>query len=73
MIVCGFCDSYSQLDINDIAALKNIEYFVNSGHSLLYSHDNSSFNSTIHRYSKMDIFPRVEQIGQDMRHISLRH
>lgn len=52
MIVCGFCDSYSQLDINDIAALKNIEYFVNSGHSLLYSHDNSSFNSTIHRYSK---------------------
>lgn len=52
MIVCGFCDSYPQLDINDIAALKNIEYFVNSGHSLLYSHDNSSFNSTIHRYSK---------------------
>lgn len=52
MIVCGFCDSYTQLDINDIAALKNIEYFVNSGHSLLYSHDNSSFNSTIHRYSK---------------------
>ena len=52
MIVCGFCDSYAQLDINDIAALKNIEYFVNSGHSLLYSHDNSSFNSTIHRYSK---------------------
>lgn len=51
MIVCGFEDSYPELDINDIAALKNIEYFVNSGHSLLYSHDSSSFNSTIHRYS----------------------
>lgn len=51
MIVCGFADSYAALDINDIAALKNIDYFVNSGHSLLYSHDSSSFNSTIHRYS----------------------
>ncbi len=51
MIVCGFADSYAALDINDMAALKNIEYFVNSGHSLLYSHDSSSFNSSIHRYS----------------------
>lgn len=62
MIVCGFCDSYPQLDINDIAALKNIEYFVNSGHSLLYSHDNSSFNSTIHRYSKNGY---ISQSGTD--------
>lgn len=51
MIVSGFSDSYSNLGLSDIAAMKNIEYFVNSGHSLLYSHDSSSFNTTIHRYS----------------------
>lgn len=50
MVVFGFSDSYSTLDISSIMALKNIEYFVESGHSLLYTHDNSSYLPTLNYY-----------------------
>lgn len=43
MIVVGFSDSHTEMDISNIAAQKNIQYFLDSGHSLLYSHDNSSY------------------------------
>ena len=51
MIVFGFCDSYSGLDISNIQALKNIDYFVESGHSLLFAHDNASYYSTMNYYT----------------------
>lgn len=51
MIVLGFADSYVGLDISSIPALKNIEYFVDAGHSLLFSHDNASYLSTMNYYT----------------------
>lgn len=56
MLVFGFSDSYSQtstkaLDINNINALKNIEYFINAGNSLLFTHDGASYLSTINFYT----------------------
>lgn len=59
MIVFGYCDSYTvsgtdsgmELDIKSIAALKNIDYFVESGHSLLFAHDNSSYLTTMNYYT----------------------
>lgn len=50
MLVFGFCDSYQGLDINNVSALRNIQYFLDSGHSLLFSHDNSSTFSTFNYY-----------------------
>lgn len=51
MLVFGFQDSYIGEDINNIQALKNIEYFINSGHSLLFTHDNASYLSTMNYYT----------------------
>lgn len=53
MLVFGYCDSYNGLDINNMNTLKNIEYFVNSGHSLFFAHDNSSYQTTVLNYSGM--------------------
>lgn len=50
MIVVGFSDSRGEMEINNIAALKDIEYFLNAGHSLLFSHDNAGFTSSINYY-----------------------
>ncbi len=50
MLVFGYSDSYAGLDINSIAAHKNIEYFVNSGHSMLFAHDNVSYTSSLNYY-----------------------
>lgn len=52
MIVFGFCDSYNGLDIQNINALKNIDYFVASGHSLFFSHDNAGQNWSVNNYYK---------------------
>lgn len=51
MIVFGYCDSYVGLDISSIQALKNIKYFVNSGHSLLFAHDNASYISSMNYFT----------------------
>lgn len=50
MLVFGFCDSYRGLDINNMSALNNIQYFVDSGHSMLFAHDNVSYLSTMNYY-----------------------
>lgn len=50
MIVFGFCDSYAGLDLKSIAGHNNIEYFVNSGHSLMFAHDNASYLPTLNYY-----------------------
>lgn len=54
MIVFGFCDSHSRLDFQNIAGHKNIEYFVNSGHSILFAHDNVSYHSTLNYYTTLN-------------------
>ena len=54
MIVFGFCDSHSQLDLQKIAAHKNIDYFVSSGHSLLFAHDNVSYQSSLNYYVNLN-------------------
>lgn len=59
MLVFGFCDSYGSLDIGNVSAIKNIEYFLNTGHSLLFSHDNSSTLSTFNYYTSKN-----NQIGK---------
>lgn len=51
MLVFGFQDSYVGEDINSIQALKNIEYFVDSGHSLLFTHDNASYLTTMNYFT----------------------
>ncbi|MBQ3583870.1 MAG: DUF5057 domain-containing protein, partial [Lachnospiraceae bacterium] len=51
MLVLGFSDSYSGLDIASIPALKNIDYFLDAGHSLLFSHDNSSYLGTVNCFT----------------------
>ena len=53
MIVFGFCDSHSQLDLQKIGAHKNIDYFINSGHSILFAHDNVSYMSTLNYYTNL--------------------
>ena len=50
MIVVGFSDSFAEMDIVEMAALNNIKYFLDAGHSLLYSHDNSSYLPTLNWY-----------------------
>lgn len=53
MVVFGFCDSYDGLDINNIACLKNIDYFVNvAKHSMLFTHDNASYLTTFNYYNE---------------------
>ena len=52
MIVFGYCDSYTGMDIDNINALKNIDYFVSSGHSLIFSHDNAGEIMTVNNYTK---------------------
>ena len=51
MIVIGFADSHSDMDLKRIASLKDIEYFVSAGHSLLFTHDNSSMYTTMNYYT----------------------
>ncbi len=51
MIVFGYCDSYTGMDIDNINALRNIDYFVSSGHSLIFSHDNSGEIASVNNYS----------------------
>lgn len=53
MIVFGYSDSYKGLDVASIEGHKNIEYFVNSGHSLFFSHDNASYLSTMNYYTNL--------------------
>lgn len=53
MIVVGFSDSHTEMDISNIAAQKNIQYFLDSGHSLLYSHDNSSYWYSMNWYKNV--------------------
>lgn len=50
MIVIGFADSKSYMDISNIAALKDIDYFLDAGHSMLFSHDNVSYHYSINKY-----------------------
>lgn len=50
MIVIGFSDSHEEMDIKSIAALKDIDYFLDAGHSLLFSHDNAGFHSSLNYY-----------------------
>lgn len=50
MIVVGFSDSFDEMDIKNVAALNNIQYFLDAGHSLLYSHDNSSYLPSLNWY-----------------------
>lgn len=64
MIVIGYSDSHSEMEINSIPALKNIEYFVDAGHSLLFSHDNASYLSTINYYTNKD-GKKVEGFGAE--------
>ncbi|MBQ3545046.1 MAG: DUF5057 domain-containing protein [Lachnospiraceae bacterium] len=52
MLVFGYCDSYPGLDINNLAAQHNMDYFIESGKSILYVHDNSSFLTTLNYYTK---------------------
>ena len=56
MLVFGFSDSYTNQDIKNINALKNIEYFINAGNSLLFTHDNSSYLSTMNYYGANGYF-----------------
>ena len=51
MIVFGYCDSYKGMDIDNINALRNIDYFVSSGHSLIFSHDNSGEVLSVNNYA----------------------
>lgn len=52
MIVFGYCDSYTGLDINNIYCLNNIDYFVNkAGHSMLFAHDNASYTTSFNYYT----------------------
>lgn len=51
MIVFGYCDSYTGLDINNIYCLNNIDYFVNkANHSMLFAHDNASYITSFNNY-----------------------
>lgn len=50
MLVFGYCDSYSSLDIHNMNALNNIEYYLDSGHSILFAHDNASYLTTLNYY-----------------------
>lgn len=50
MIVIGFADSKAYMDINNIAALKDLDYFLDAGHSMLFSHDNVSYHYSINKY-----------------------
>lgn len=46
MVVLGFSDAYSNNDISDVnGALSNIQYYIESGNSVLMAHDVLSFNS----------------------------
>lgn len=50
MIVVGFSDSHAEMDFCNMAALKNMQYLLDSGHTMLYSHDNSGYYSSINWY-----------------------
>ena len=54
MIVFGFSDSHSKLDFQNIEGQRNIQYFVNSGHSILFAHDNVSYQSTMNYYTDLN-------------------
>lgn len=54
MIVFGYCDSYYGLDLENVGALKDIDYFVNkAGHSLMFAHDNASYITSVNYYTDM--------------------
>lgn len=65
MIVVGFSDTYANEDIKNINALKNIEYFINAGNSLLFTHDNSSYLSTMNYYQDGN-GRRIGTLGQTL-------
>lgn len=98
MLVLGFSDSYDlsqhsdgqgynnyrkYLDVRSVYALRDIEYFLDAGHSLLYAHDNSSAVSTMMDYFKAGTTDRAmgwakyntmflrERLGQDTYGVTL--
>lgn len=50
MMVIGFSDSYELMDFKRIATLKDVDYFLEAGHSLLFTHDNSSLFTSVNFY-----------------------
>lgn len=51
MIVFGYADTYGGVvDIWNVNAHKNLKYFVESGHSLLFAHDNTGYSSAMLNY-----------------------
>lgn len=51
MLVFGFSDMYSEQDIPNIGALNDLKYFANSGRSVLFAHDNVTYNSSMNNIS----------------------
>ncbi len=65
MIVFGYCDSYAGLDINSVACLNNIDYFVNvAKHSLLFAHDNAGWRTSYNYYTANNASSALDESGQ---------
>lgn len=65
MVVFGYCDSYSGLDINNIACLNNIDYYVNvAKHSLLFAHDNAGWRTSYNYYTNTNAGSGLDESGQ---------